>query len=145
MKVFQLLMQNTEKDEYLYRGTHGSTSLCSWKPKTQPTHSPPFFCQPKQLLNQFSAKTPNIPIFSSTACMSCVLLVHQKQGLRLYSLYVENILLTRPTSPIHPWVCVWVKPMWSVEIHSLPFILRQKRWAEWKGNWSAYWSCWEGP
>lgn len=67
MKVFQLLMQNTEEDEYLYRGTHGSTSLCSWKPKMQPTHSPPFFCQPKQPLNQFSAKNPNTPVSSSAA------------------------------------------------------------------------------
>lgn len=46
-------MQNIEKDEYLYRSTHGNTSLYCWKPKIQPTHSPPFFYQPKQPLNQF--------------------------------------------------------------------------------------------
>lgn len=64
MKVFQLLMHNTEEHEYLHRGTHGSTSLCSWKPKKQPTYSPPFFCQPKQPLSQFSAKNPNTSGFS---------------------------------------------------------------------------------
>lgn len=43
--------------------------------------------------------------------------------------------------PIHAWLCVSKgEPMWSVEIRSLSFIRRHKCWAEWKGNWSAYWS-----
>lgn len=111
MKVFQLLMQNTEEDEYLYRGTHGSTSLCSWKPKMQPTHSPPFFCQPKQPFNQFSAKNPNTPISSSAVCMSCVLLMHQKQGIRSFSLCLENSLWRgQKALSIHECVLVTESP-----------------------------------
>lgn len=33
MKVFQLLMHNTEEHEYLHIGPHGSTSLCNWSQK----------------------------------------------------------------------------------------------------------------
>ncbi len=106
MKVFQLLMQNTEEDEYLYRGTHGSTSLCSWKPKMQPTHSPPFICQPKQPLNQFSAKNPNIPV-SPLGCEYAMHPAHASE--------VRNPLIftpawkhsfKRPKRPMHPCVCV---------------------------------------
>lgn len=125
MKVFQLLMQNTEEDEYLYRGTLGSTSPCSWKPKMQPTHSPPFFCQPKQPLNQFSAKNPNTPV-SSYAIRPARASERSKEAAHIHSA-LKKIILKRPKSPIHAWVCVSNRePMWSVEIHSLPFILRQK-------------------
>lgn len=145
MKVFQLLMHNTEEHEYLHRGTHGSASLCIWKPKMQPTYSPPFFCQPKQPLSQFSARNPNTPVLS----------LRREHVVRpAHASEVRNSLFALPWK--HPLkrqkkpnpalsVCVSNRePMWSEEIHSLPFILRQKRRAEWKGNWGAYWSCWVG-
>lgn len=107
MKVFQLLMHNTEEHEYLHRGTHGSTSLCIWKPKMQPTYSPPFFCQPKQPLSQFSARNPNTPVLS----------LRREHVVRpAHASEVRNSLfalpwkhpLKRQKSPIQPWVCVWV-------------------------------------
>lgn len=59
--------------------------------------------------------------------------ITSKESAHIHSAFKKN-LLKRPKSPIHAWLCVSNgEPMWSVEIRSLPFILRQKCWAEWKG------------
>lgn len=146
-KCFSCWCITLEKHEYLHRGTHGSTSLCEWKSQeTQPTHSPPFFCQPKQPLRRFSARNPKThQLFppQQACCVSRYSITSKESA--ICSALNTSFRETQKKSPNpSPSVSIREATCDPRSSHSLPFILRQKRRAEWKGNWGAYWSCWVG-